>query len=102
MRRYAAKVDRNQAEIVAALRSAGCSVQCLHAVGGGVPDLLVSRQTRAPFSRGALLFLLEVKDGTKPPSARKLTEDQADWHRNWPVSVVTCVADALRAVGLLP
>ena len=39
--RRAARVDRNQAEIVVALRAGGASVQPLHAVGKGVPDLLV-------------------------------------------------------------
>lgn len=39
--RYAAKVDVNQKEIVAALRKMGASVCLLHTVGGGTPDLLV-------------------------------------------------------------
>ena len=37
----ASRVDSNQPEIVATLRGMGCSVQHLHAVGKGVPDLLV-------------------------------------------------------------
>ena len=39
--RTAAKVDANQADIVAALRRIGATVQCLHQVGHGCPDLLV-------------------------------------------------------------
>ena len=39
----ASRVDSNQPEIVATLRGMGCSVQHLHAVGKGVPDLLVGR-----------------------------------------------------------
>ena len=39
--RTAAKVDANQKEIVAALRRIGATVQCLHMVGHGCPDLLV-------------------------------------------------------------
>ena len=35
------RVDANQADIVAALRKCGASVQDLHEVGGGCPDLLV-------------------------------------------------------------
>jgi len=92
--RRAAKVDRNQAEIAAALRNAGAFVQSLAAVGGGVPDLLVGfkRQT----------YLLEVKDGLKPPSARELTPDQIEWHMNWNggvCMVVNSVDEALIAVG---
>ena len=73
--RRAAKVDANQAEIVDALRRAGCTVQSLAAIGKGCPDLLVGYMD--------VNFLLEVKDGAKPPSARKLTDDQDNWHINW-------------------
>jgi hypothetical protein len=55
--RRAAKVDANQREVVAALRGAGASVQLLHAVGEGCPDLLVGYK--------GLTMLLEVKDGSK-------------------------------------
>ena len=59
--RRAARIDRNQPEIVEALRKLGASVQPLHTVHDSVPDLLIGYQGRN--------FLLEVKDGTKPPSA---------------------------------
>ncbi len=78
--RRAAKIDRNQPEIVAALRKAGAMVQPLHSIGQGFPDLLV-------FFRG-VLTLLEVKDGDLPPSGRALTPDQVEFHRVWPVTVV--------------
>lgn len=91
---YAAKVDRNQVEIVKALRAVGATVQHMHQVGQGCPDLLVGyrRQT----------YLLEVKDGKRPPSERKLTPDQTNWHRVWsglPVCIVNNVDEALRAIG---
>jgi hypothetical protein len=91
--RRAAKVDRNQDEIVSALRAAGAIVQSLAAIGKGVPDLLVS-------FRGNL-FLLEVKDGSKPPSGQKLTEAQKTWHQAWGalVEVVNSPEAALRAIG---
>ena len=93
--RRAARVDQNQGEIVAALRAAGCSVVSLAAVGKGVPDLLVGlRGTNR---------LLEVKDGSKPPSARRLTPDQRDWHMTWAgqVLTVTSAQDALEQLGLV-
>lgn len=92
--RRAAKVDDNQAEIVDALRTVGASVQSLAAVGVGVPDLLVGFRLNT--------YLLEVKDGKKPPSKRELTEDQILWHIDWtggPCVVVTSVGEALAAIG---
>ena len=73
--RRAARVDANQPEIVAALRAIGATVQHLHAVGQGCPDLLVGLRGEN--------WLIEVKDGDKPPSKQRLTEDEADWITNW-------------------
>ena len=91
--RRAAKVDDNQGEIVAALRGVGASVELLHRVAGGCPDLLVGWRGQN--------FLIEVKDGAKPPSERKLTGWQQDWHAAWrgSVAVVTTVDEALAAIG---
>lgn len=93
--RRAAKVDRNQDEIVGALRAAGATVQSLAAIGKGVPDLLCA------FRDG--MYLLEVKDGAKVPSARALTDDQVRWHAAWgcPVHVVHSPEQALRAIGAM-
>jgi hypothetical protein len=90
--RRAAKVDRNQPEIVRALRQAGASVQCLHTIGQGCPDLLV-------YARGDLR-LMEIKDGLQPPSGQKLTHDEQMWHMLWrgPVHIVTSVEEALNAL----
>jgi len=93
--RRAAKVDANQREIVAALRGAGATVQLLHAVGEGCPDLLVGWN--------GLNLLLEVKDGSKPPSAQKLTPQQEVWHRDWRGHrvVVNSPEAALAAIGVI-
>lgn len=90
--RRAARVDANQAEIVKALRKIGATVQPLHGVGNGCPDILVGWRQQN--------FLFELKDGEKPPSARQLTEDEKDWIAGWkgPVFVVT---SALEAVNFL-
>lgn len=90
----AARIDANQPEIIKALRSVGCSVQPLHTVGDGVPDLLVGFRSRT--------VLMEIKDGSKPPSKQALTPDQVQWHSEWrgsPVEVVRNVDDALAAIG---
>jgi len=94
--RRAAKVDANQTEIVAALRSLGATVQSLATVGHGCPDLLVG-------FRGQTL-LMEVKDGKKPPSERKLNDDQLRWHGAWrggPLAVIDSVDAALRVIRVL-
>lgn len=95
MNRYARRVDANQEEIIRALRQSGATVQPLHMVGDGCPDLAVGLR--------GLNFFLEVKDGAKPPSARQLTRDERAWHEGWrgSVVVVSSVDEALRAVGAI-
>ena len=94
--RRAARIDANHAEVVEALRSAGCKVWSTADVGHGFPDLLVGYR--------GVLHLLEVKNGSKPPSKRKLTEDEAKFHNEWspfPVHVVNNPIEALTAVGCM-
>jgi hypothetical protein len=85
---YARKVDANQAEIVKTLRKMGASVQSLRKIGQGCPDLLCGWRQK--------LFLFEVKDGSKPPSARELTEDEKRWIAAWrsPVHIITSALEA--------
>lgn len=93
--RRAAKVDRNQSEIVQALRDAGASVHPCHAAGQGFPDLAVGFRGKN--------YLIEVKDGALAPSDRKLTPAQKEWHGGWKghVAVVSSVEEALAVIGLL-
>jgi Holliday junction resolvase len=94
--RRAAKIDANQEAVVIALRAAGAKVQSLAAVGKGVPDLLCKYQ--------GSIYLIEVKDGRKPPSQRKLTEDQVKWHEEWKcafLGVVESPEQALRMIGVI-
>jgi len=88
-----ARVDANQAAIVGALRAVGATVTVTARLGEGFPDLAVG-------FRG-VTYLLEVKDGAKRPSERKLTEAEADWHASWrgQVAVVESVEDALAVIG---
>lgn len=93
--RRAARVDDNHKEITDALRDIGATVQSLAALGQGVPDLLVARQGG--------LWLMEVKDGKKPPSKRKLTPDEEAWIAAWaaPVHIVESIEQALAVVGAI-
>lgn len=84
--RRAAKRDDNEKEIVVALRKAGAYVTYVD-----FPvDLICGYQGRT--------IMFEVKDGNKPPSARKLTPNEQKFHDEWTggeLYVVTCVDDAL-------
>jgi hypothetical protein len=92
MSRTRSRVDDNQLLIVQTLRQYGASVQPLHTVGKGCPDLLVGWRGRN--------FLLEVKDGLKIPSKRRLTPDQSAWHELW-VGQVAVVTNCAEAIALL-
>jgi hypothetical protein len=86
--RHAKRTDSNHAAVRDALRARGWQVMDLSRVGHGCPDLGAWRGERAVF--------LEVKDGSKPPSARKLTEKEALWSEllkraGIPVHVITSV-----------
>lgn len=93
MSRFARKVDRNHTDVVDALRAAGVWVVSTAALGNGFPDLLC-------WCRG-MFHLIEIKDGSKPLSARKLTEAEEKFIRNCPgpVHIVTSPVQALIAVG---
>jgi len=93
MVRKQARVDDNQAEIVRALEDVGASVLHLHQLGRGAPDLLVG-------FRG-LNYCMEIKDGNKAESRRRLTDDELLWHTAWrgSVYVVESVDDALQRIG---
>jgi hypothetical protein len=92
MKRIKARTDTNQQQIVKALRDKGCSVQSLHQLGKGIPDLLVGY--------GGNNYLLELKDGSKPPSKQRLTDDETKWQSQWQgqVTVVNSIETAIAVV----
>lgn len=88
--RINARVDDNQKKIVEQIRRLGYSVQHLHQLGKGCPDLLVGAKNHN--------YLFELKDPAKPPSQRRLTNDEHKWHTQWngAVYVVETIDDILR------
>jgi len=94
MTRYAKRVDENQADVVAEIRAAlpEATVFDLSGSGKGIPDLLIG------FNGGN--YLVEIKDGSKPPSERKLTPAQEALHTNWQgqVAVANNSAEAIAAI----
>jgi hypothetical protein len=92
-RRHSLRVDANQAAIVAALRGAGAVVEII----GQPLDLLVGYDGR--------WVVVEVKDGTKRPSRRGLTEREGAFiarasRAGLPYAVVESVDQALRLIGV--
>lgn len=90
--RTAAKRDKNEREIIDALRACGCSVQQLSIKG--VPDLLVGFTD--PYSGKKITMLIEVKD-----KGGKLTPDEIAWHEQWQggLYIVYTVGHALELIG---
>lgn len=100
--RRAAKVDGNHAEIVDTLRGYGCLVLSLAQLGSGIPDLLVA--TPRGLDGRRRLGLVEVKNSSKPPSKRRLTDDQVAFWDEWkdtPLALVDNVDSALRFARML-
>lgn len=94
--RRASKVDANQDQIVNVLRAYGATVQSLATVGNGCPDLLVGYQGKT--------LLMEIKDGNKMPSKKKLNDLQTNWHTNWrggALALVDSAESALRMIRTL-
>lgn len=85
----AKRTDANQAEIVEALKKAGCSVHSTHVVGDGFPDIVCGY--------AGVNYLFEIKS----PGGR-LTGKQPEWHAKWKgqVDIVRTVIEALQAIGL--
>jgi len=87
MKRFG-RVDKNQKEIVDALREAGASVQSLATVGGGCIDLLVGFDKQT--------FIMEIK---KPRGT--FTQEQMKWFKDWngsEIHIVLSKYDALKVI----
>lgn len=81
--RRASKVDDNQNEIVKALRQIpGISVAITSGIGKGYPDLNLGWKGKT--------YLIELKDGQKTASRRKLTDDEIRFKNNWTGHYAIC------------
>ena len=86
--RQAARTDANHQEIMKAFRACGFSVHDTSKLGNGFPDLTVYRPRNG-------VVLVEIKDGTKPPSKRRLTPAEEAFAKQFPVAVVHRVEDVI-------
>jgi hypothetical protein len=88
---FAKKVDKNQKDVVKALRDYGAQVFHLHTQGGGIPDLMVCYESHT--------ILLELKDGAD----KKLTPMQITLFANWkggPLHRVNSCEEAINVLKL--
>lgn len=86
----ARKIDSNQNEIVSGLRKMGVSVRVISMVGKGLPDILAGVRGQN--------FLLEIKDGKKSKSRKKLTDDEQLFFDTWKGKVykIESIDDAIK------
>jgi Holliday junction resolvase len=90
--RYANRIDANQNQIVDAMRKVGAVVRII-SQGDGIPDLLVGYK--------GFTILMEVKDGGKVPSARKLTEAEQKFFDDWEGGLCVVVNSVEEALEIL-
>lgn len=81
--RRAAKIDSNQNEIVNMLRKIpGVSVAVTSQLGNGFVDIVVGYR--------GFNYLVELKDGNKTASRRKLTDDELKFMSEWKGQYSVC------------
>lgn len=90
--RYANRIDANQNQIVDAMRKVGAVVRII-SQGDGIPDLLVGYK--------GYTILMEVKDGGKVPSARKLTEAEQRFFDDWRGGMLVVINSVEEAIETL-
>lgn len=93
-RQDAHRRDDNHREIADALEAAGWFVLDTSQAGNGCPDLFAAK--------GGVLVPIEVKDGAKKPSLRKLSEKEQKVHAAFAAKGVTVavIETVEQAVGL--
>lgn len=93
--RQNARKDDNQDDIVDSLRQIGASVAVTHQLGNGFVDIVVGFREAN--------YLIEIKDGNKSPSRRKLTSDEQEFHDAWrgQIAVANNLDEALRIIGAI-
>ena len=89
---YAKRIDANQNAIVKALRDHGAYVRIV-TQGDGLPDILCAYK--------GVTALLEVKDGDKPPSQRKLTPAEEKFFQEWTGGILVIVNSVQEALDVL-
>ena len=86
--RLAARKDDNHTEISNAFERLGWSVLDIHQIPN-CADILVGKWK--------LSIVIEIKDGSKPPSKQKLTTGEMAFRDRWrgDYRIVTCIQDVI-------
>lgn len=89
------RTDDNQQLIVKQLRQLGCSVAITSMIGKGFPDLVIGWRGEN--------FLIELKDGSKSESKKKLTEDEYKFFNDWYGQVNKCesLEEICKVIGII-
>lgn len=93
--RFRARVDDNQNEVVSQLKQIyGLSVRVTSMVGAGFPDLVLGWRGKN--------YLIELKDGKKSASRKKLTELESKMKDTWFGQFDVCenIEDIFRVLGI--
>jgi len=87
--RHRARRDDNHKDIVATFRACHASVLDTASLGNGAPDIIIAFNGN--------MACVEIKDGKKLPSARKLTLDEIEFMNTWrgKYVIVESVDDAI-------
>lgn len=91
--RQKARKDDNQTEIVNGLRAVGVKVHVLNQAD--IPDLLCGHRFN--------FYLMEIKDGKKSPSRRKLRPGQQRFAEEWagyPIVKIESLEQAFMTLGI--
>lgn len=91
MRRYAHKVDGNQADMFAVWRKLGANVEDTSALGGDFPDALVTYRGK--------MYLAEIKDGYNKLSAGQEMFARRQEAHGGRVYIIRDERDALAMLG---
>lgn len=89
------RTDANHKEIVDSIRKIpSLSVFSTHMVGKGFPDIVIGYK--------GINYLVEIKDGAKTKSQKKLTDDEIRFHQSWfgQIIVCECVKDVLELLQI--
>lgn len=82
--RRAARLDSNHGEVRVHLERHGWTTRSTAPLGDDFPDIIAAKRM--------LTALVEVKDGSKVPSKRKLSEGQQRFRDTWPGIVITALS----------
>ena len=90
------RTDANHKEIIDGLRKfTALSVFSTHMIGKGFPDIVIGYK--------GINYLVEIKDGAKIKSRKKLTDDEIKFHGSWfgQIMIAENVDDVLRLLKII-